>query len=269
MAFSFVFDLTQLGSPLIWKRPFYTSALIKKTGTILVFLWLASPLDPESELVAYHFKTVLFGSTSSLFMLHATLCHHLTSYNTPVADDMKNNLYVHNIISGCMTTLQAVQYYKESRSIMNDAKFNLRAWASNCTELRTLSAKEGTADNNTIVNLLGLLWNTSTDTIGYIATQFDLKDQPITKRRVLQLSSKIYDPLGFLAPVTIQARILMQELWRCGVSWDEPLQQEHVDTWQGIVEHLQDTTDILLPRCYLTPMSDAPKKLHVFFLRCQ
>ncbi|XP_065902524.1 uncharacterized protein [Dysidea avara] len=246
------------------EKAFLHVRLDKEDRNYTRFLWLASPLDPESELVVYRFKTVLFGSTSSPFMLHATLFRHLTSYNTPVANDMKNNLYVDNIISGCMTTLQAIQYYKESRSIMNDAKFNLRAWASNCTELRTLSAKEDTADNNTIVNLLGLLWNTSTDTIGYIVTQFHLKDQPITKRRVLQLSSKIYDPLGFLAPVTIQARILMQELWRCGVSWDEPLQQEHVDTWQRIVEHLQDTTDILLPRCYLMPMSDAPKKLHVF-----
>ena len=73
------------------------------------FLWLTSPLDPESELQVYCFKTVLFGSTSSPFMLHATLCHHLNSYDTPVADDMKKNLYVDNVISGCMTSLTVLQ----------------------------------------------------------------------------------------------------------------------------------------------------------------
>ena len=41
--------------------------------------------------------------------------------------------------------------------MMNDAKFNLRAWAANCTELRKLAAKEGTVYRNTTVNLLGLL----------------------------------------------------------------------------------------------------------------
>jgi len=56
----------------------------------------------------------------------------------------------------------------------------------------------------------------------------------------------------------------MQELWRSGVSWDEPLDQEYIDVWQTIIEHLQDITDIFLSRCYLTPMSDVPKKLHVF-----
>jgi len=86
-------------------------------------------------------------------------------------------------------------------------------------------------DTSTTVNLLGLLWNTSMDIIGYTTKQFHLEDQPITKRSVLQLSSKIYDPLGFLSPVTIQARIFMQELWRSDVSWDEPLDQEHNDSW--------------------------------------
>jgi len=128
--------------------------------------------------------------------------------------------------------------------MMNDATFNLRAWASNCTELQELAAKEGRADTNITVNLLGLLWNTCTDTIGYTSKQFHLDNRPITKRSVLQLSSKIYDPLGYLSPVTIQARIFMQELWQSGVSWDEILDQEHT--------------------CYLTHVSDVPKKLHVF-----
>jgi len=121
-------------------------------------------------------------------MLHATLCHHLNSYDTPVANTIKQNLcQQHTVISGCMNSSQAVQYYKESRSIMNDAKLNLRAWASNSNKLQELAAKEGTADSNTTVNLLGLLWNTSTDTIGYTAKQFHFEDQPVTKRSVLQL----------------------------------------------------------------------------------
>jgi len=31
----------------------------------------------------------------------------------------------------------------------------------------------------------------------------------------------------------------MQELWRSGVSWDEPLDQEYTDTWKRIAETLQ------------------------------
>ena len=100
-------------------------------------------------------------------MLNATLHHHLSSYDTQVASDMKQNLYVDNIISGCDTEAQVVEYYKEARSIMDHAKFNLRSWASNSQILQSLAKKEGTADTETTVNLLGLRWNTSTDTLAF------------------------------------------------------------------------------------------------------
>ena len=56
----------------------------------------------------------------------------------------------------------------------------------------------------------------------------------------------------------------MQELCRCGVGWDEPLDKEHKDTWRRIAEHLQDTSNILLPRYYSTSMSDTPMRMHMF-----
>ena len=64
-------------------------------------------------------------------MLNATLHHHLTNYSTPVAVDMKENIYVDNVISGCNEEQDVVDYYQEARSIMNDAHFNLRSWSSN------------------------------------------------------------------------------------------------------------------------------------------
>ena len=36
----------------------------------------------------------------------------------------------------------------------------------------------------------------------------------VTKRYVLSESSKIFDPIGLLLPVTVKARIFMQDLWR-------------------------------------------------------
>jgi len=79
------------------------------------FFWLSSPSDPESDLEIYRFKTVLFGSTSSPFMLTATLQHHLNSCDSPVAQDMKQNLYIDNVITGCSTEEEAVKYYREAQ----------------------------------------------------------------------------------------------------------------------------------------------------------
>ena len=169
------------------------------------FLWLSTPSDSDSKLIIYRFKTVLFGSTSLPFMLNATLQHHLNSFDTSIARDMKRNLYMDNIISGCDSEDQVVEYYKEARKIMNQAKFNLRSWASNSSQLQSLAKSEGTADKDSTVSLLGLLWSTATDTITFSPKQFLIptEEHSVTKRMVLQAALRIYNPLGFLSPITI------------------------------------------------------------------
>ena len=82
------------------------------------FLWLTNPLDPESEFQTYRFKVVLFGAVCSPFMLNATLQYHLSRYKSNIAQDMLTNLYVDNIVTGCESEEEAVQYYNTARSIM-------------------------------------------------------------------------------------------------------------------------------------------------------
>jgi len=62
------------------------------------FLWLSTNKNPRSDFVTYQFQTVLFGATSSPFILNAVLHHQ---YQTSVASGITQNLYVNNIISGC------------------------------------------------------------------------------------------------------------------------------------------------------------------------
>ena len=64
------------------------------------FLWLSDPEDPTRAFHIYRFKVVLFGASSSPFILNATLDKHLKQYNDPVAEDMKKNIYVDDLISG-------------------------------------------------------------------------------------------------------------------------------------------------------------------------
>ena len=126
---------------------------------------------------------------------------------------MLNSLYVDNIISRCDTEESVMEYYTTARAIMQDAKFNLRSWASNSNLLTAEASKENTAVDTTDVNILGMQWNTVTDTLS-LTTRAPIPKHTslVTKREVLRESSGIFDPLGLISPVTIKSKIFIQHL---------------------------------------------------------
>ena len=48
-------------------------------------------------------------------------------------------------------------------------------------------------------------------------------NKPFTRRGVLSTVNSLYDPLGFLAPITIQGRLLLRDLTKQAEDWDTPL----------------------------------------------
>ena len=126
------------------------------------FLWLSDPSNASSPFVTYRFKVVLFGATSSPFMLSATLKFHLTQNASAISRDLLHNLYVDNLVSGCESEGTAIQYFTESRSVLSSAGFNLRSWSSNRPMLQATTLQHKVNDTTNPVKVLGLIWNTQT-----------------------------------------------------------------------------------------------------------
>lgn len=66
--------------------------------------------------------------------------------------------------------------------------------------------------------------------------------EPFTRRGALSTVNSIFYPLGFLAPVPIQGRALLQELTPEFSDWDAPLQEDKLmklKTWQDSLQGLK------------------------------
>ena len=97
---------------------------------------------------------------------------------------------------------------------MKEAKFNLCSWASNSSKQNFLARQDATADTNIIVNILGIQWTTENDLLHLASTNNVSVSKLVTKREILQQSSKTFDPVGFATLVTIRAKIQIQTLWK-------------------------------------------------------
>ena len=93
-----------------------------------------------------------------------------------------------------------------------------------------------------------------------------LKDQPLTRRGVLATVASVYDPLGFLAPLVLRAKKILQEICRRGVSWDDPLPEDVRPRWERWKLDLLRLKELQIPRCF-EPKTMSQKKsyeLHNF-----
>lgn len=90
-------------------------------------------------------------------------------------------------------------------------------------------------DKLPVERALGLQWCVETDDFNF---GMEMKHRALTRRGMLSANSSIYDPLGILAPVTLQGKIMKQELRKRGCSWDDPLPQDILKQWRRWLDEL-------------------------------
>ena len=101
-------------------------------------------------------------------------------------------------------------------------------------------------DDLPIERALGVQWCVEFDTFKFRIT---VKDKPVTRRGILSVVSSIYDPLGFAAPFTLNAKKLLQDLCKEEkLGWDE-LPDAYRMRWEKWRNELPLLKRLTVPRC--------------------
>ena len=66
-----------------------------------------------------------------------------------------------------------------------------------------------------------------------------------TKRSILSLVSSIYDPLGWVSPLTVRGKMFLQTLWKEKKDWDEKLNPDQIKVIHEILVDLKRVSDYL------------------------
>ena len=87
----------------------------------------------------------------------------------------------------------------------------------------------------------------ASDTFSFSIT---IKDRPANRRGLLSVISSVYNPLGFVAPFVLSARILLQGLCKRKLDWDDPIPQEDLTRWQTWMNELPKLEHFGVERCF-------------------
>ena len=232
------------------------------------FLWLKDinkSVNSVDNLEAYRFCRVLFGAAPSPFLLNATIRYHLNEKDNWITKDLTENMYMDNVVTGTNCDDKALEYYYLSRSYLQEAGMNLRQWTSNSTALNR-RAQEDNAHAAQTTKILGLTWNATNDMLYLSLEKMIRKSEAITKltkRSTISFASKLFDPLGYVEPITVKAKNMIQDLWKRNLNWYEDVPSEHKDQWLNWISDISNLTSVEIPGPYFfTSISN--RQLHIF-----
>ncbi|XP_069358461.1 uncharacterized protein [Maniola hyperantus] len=227
----------------------------------------------DEDLQHLRLTRVTFGTASAPYLAVRSL--HQTAYDEgkdfPMATEkILKDFYMDDLLTGCQSVAEGKQLFVEISKILNKGGFELQKWSSNNDELldEINQGNKSTKNNLTLktdetIKILGLTWNRRTDDFKY-SVQLPAVNKPVTKRKVVSDIAKLFDPMGWIAPAIVKAKIMIQRLWLAGIGWDEELPPNLLKDWINYRNELTALTGFKIPRWIGVNDKNTMMELHGF-----
>ena len=257
------------------KKMYNSVQLAPEDSFVQCFLW--RDLDTTKEPVTYQVTVNCIGVKPAGCI--ATLCLYksadlfATEFKV-TSHQLKNNSYVDDLGVTGSSKADILARTQEADRILQHANMTVKKWVyagdSSPVEIGgTSSALE--VDEEGSERMLGVMWEPKEDVFcfsvrinlstlkkksrtGPDLSKQDLMENPplsITRRQYYSQIQSLFDPIGFLSPVLLVAKILLRKTWENGcekLRWDDPLPPLLVKEIVAFFIELFELENITFPR---------------------
>lgn len=225
-------------------------------------IWRENEKEP---IKVYQLNTITYGHTCAPHCAIRTLVQCTKDYEIQYprgASIVRECFYVDDLLTGAHTIQDVKAIKTEVTSLLAQGKMNITKWKTNGQITEKIELGKEKEDEGQRV--LGLCWDLSNDKLFYKIHEEAVNKEFIwTKRRILSKIGKLYDPNGFLGPIIMTGKIIIQDLWRDKLDWDEQITGDIQKKWKTFNEDLKNIRDITINR-WLGTTEAIEMQLHGF-----
>lgn len=252
---------------------FHQVQIVPRDRPALSFLWRNMEQNRPPD--TYEMNKAIFGAKCSpaiaSFALQIVIknCSDITLSREEAAE-VSRQFYMDDFVTSKESVETAKTLLRAVTEVVAEGGFKLRKWTSNSREVLESVKPEDRAHPTADISMplpservLGLAWDPEQDEIG--VNRPERRNASTTKRGVLAAIASTFDPLGLVAPFTLQAKLLMQDLWKQQLSWDSELSEDDVDRWVSWQAESEQLSQLRIPRCYSASEAEIVRReLHIF-----
>ncbi|XP_011858557.1 PREDICTED: uncharacterized protein LOC105556094 [Vollenhovia emeryi] len=225
----------------------------------------------EQPSLEYRLNTVTYGLACAPYLairVFRQLANDEEANLPMAAVAMKRDIYVDDVLTEADQLESGRELARQVSALFMAGGFPLRKWAANHEalledvppehHLRPAAAAQLPSIDPSV---LGLRWNPTDDDLAIVVQR--TRHSPPTKRSVLSQTARLFDPLGWLAPIVIRAKLLVQTAWLQRLDWDAPLDAREASAWIVLEEELELLEGLRIPR-WFGSAATSPLELHGF-----
>ena len=168
---------------------------------------------------------------------------------------MHHNFYVDDCLRSVSSVKEGVKIVTQLPQLLQKSGFHLTKWSSNNSSVLQAFAgpKRSTLllnldlDNNSIERILGIRWNIKKDVFEF---RVNIPSHSLTRRGISSTLSFLFDTLGFVSPIILNPKILLQNLCKQGLNWDDDISDTEAVQWQAWLQILTQLLKFTVSRCY-------------------